>query len=429
MHRAARVSLPLVVFAALVLAACSSSATDEKQPASSEVMASPTNTVSPLLEPLSEAARVSGFPSGNRYVPGTVDLTRPPIRLETNSIPVWVAAVEDSSGLVIALVTENHSLFMVRSEGTRTIGMSTQPWDRNTPPVLVADRGQVRLLERPDGASPLTAPAVRAGQEIWLTPEGDLIGLDTPNVTLLADSRIVQSSRGELAILSEPTTEYRHGVLGDAVEAASVTVIGEERPVTIPAPAGTVFEAVAPMWADVDDDGLDELLVTASDSGGGARLTVYEPDGSLVGSSPPIGRGNRWLNQLAVAPTGPAGETEIIEVRTPHIGGIVRWHRLIEGDFALVATASEYSTHRIGSRNVDQGVVVDTTGDGRPETLVPTQDQESLVALGRAGEQATVLTTVELGGRLSTNLEVLKLSDGSAALIAGTDQGVLLIWT
>ena len=112
---------------------------------------------------------------------------------------------------------------------------------------------------------------------------------------------------------------------------------------------------------------------------------LADVDGSLLVESEPIGRGNRWRNQLGVAPTGPDGELEIIDVRTPHIGGIVTFLQLDDDRLVVAADTAPYTSHVVGSRNLDMGVLADVTGDGRVEVVILSQDRSRLVAAYACG--------------------------------------------
>ncbi len=366
-------------------------------------------------------------PTGNRFVRGSLDLSAEPLRVELDEVPLWIAALEDENGLIISLVTIDDALTTMRVTDGAVVEVSTQPWDRRTSPVMFVDEGSVIVLKSPDGASPFSLPLVLDGGPVWVGSDGELIDMRLGREALI-DGHIVASPSGQLAVLSDPTDEYPHGILGDDIEAATVTVIDNGSELTIDAPDGTVFEMIKPMWADIDGDGEYELLMTASNGSEGARMIAYESTGEIAATSDPIGRGSRWLNQLAVAPTGPLGETEIIEVRTPHIGGIVRWYQLANGRFDLQASASGYSTHRIRSRNVDQDIAIDVTGDERPEILVPNQDQDRLVALTRTADGAESVLSIDLPDRLTTNLATVENTDGSTTLIVGTADRSLFVW-
>jgi len=113
----------------------------------------------------------------------------------------------------------------------------------------------------------------------------------------MRDGRIVQSGDGLLAVLTEPTERYAHGVLGDTIEAAAITVFDPAAgsvvaEVEVEPPA--VIEGLSAIWADIDGDNEDDLLVTISDPSSGARLAVFSAGGDLLAEGPPIGRGSRW---------------------------------------------------------------------------------------------------------------------------------------
>ena len=174
-----------------------------------------------------------------------------------------------------------------------------------------------------------------------------------------------------------------------------------------------VVEGVAPILADVDGDGAIEVVVTLSNSDGGARLAAYELNGSLVAESAPIGRGNRWRNQLAVGPFGPGGKTEIVDVRTPHLGGIVQAFQLRNsGDGVtlerVAASAGEFTSHPLGSRNVDMGVALDANADSALDVLVAAFSRDRLIALTRTDRDGgwREVATVDLPGQLASNIAI-----------------------
>jgi hypothetical protein len=143
---------------------------------------------------------------------------------------------------------------------------------------------------------------------------------------------------------------------------------------------------------------------------------------------------------MAIAPVGPNGEVEIIDVLTPHIGGTVQYFR-IEGDrLVRVASNSGFTSHRLGSRNLDLGVVADADGDGALDVMVPTDRRDALGVLTRTEDPEAgydgveVVAELPLPGRMTTNLGVRPVPEGGDAGIptlgfaVGTDESVLRIW-
>ena len=377
----------------------------------------------------------SGDQTGNRVTEGTLDLDSEPLRVEIGSGPRWI--VGGSIGVdtaIYVVVAEDGTVTGITHEpsGLSTVDLGIQ--DPNTPPVVVFGDGEYEVVVAPDSASPVTAPAIVGSSIVWVGVDGEVSvatddEVESIAVNGLGDSRLAVDERGLVAVLSDPTAEYGHGVLGDRVESATATVFdpGSSEVVGVArAPDGTVFETVAPMWADIDGDGDSELLLTASDDLGGARLVVYDERGDRLASSPPIGRGQRWRNQLGVVSIG--GAATVVDVQTPHIGGIVQWFRLAGDVLERVALIDEYSSHRIGSRNLDQGVIVDGNGDGLPDVVVPSQHQQSLAALELTRSGASEVRSVPLGARLSSNLSAFTTGDGRASLAIGLEDGSVLIW-
>ena len=133
----------------------------------------------------------------------------------------------------------------------------------------------------------------------------------------LARGAIPQSrlqAAGPLTVfLSEPTQDYRHGVLGDAIEAKSLTIAerqpvplsGEAKPVptkvtAVAAGPDAVFEDLEPRLADLDRDGTPEIIVVRSYFERGSALAVVgKKDGAwaVIAETPPVGQPHRWLTR------------------------------------------------------------------------------------------------------------------------------------
>lgn len=357
------------------------------------------------MDALTEAGRVDLGPTGNRVITGpgalldttpmSLELRRPAVWIVPAGPSSWIAVLDDGSGVVIQVDADGDAL-------VETTDWELTPGETSRPPLATASG--------------------RASFD-------DFLGLfDDP----LDDSRVVAAGDSLIA-LSGPTERYPHGVLGDAVEAAAIEVASamEGARVLVELDEPDVFEAVSPMIADVDDDGTEEVVMTVSNGDVGARLAAYSlDDGSVVAESDPIGLGNRWRNLLAVAPVGPDGEVEIVDVRTPHIGGVVQFFRVVDDRMELVASAENYSTHAIGSRNLDLGIVSDADGDGRLDVVLPTRGMDEIAVITRDdGSPGGALEAgrVGLGGRMVSNLAA-SVSDDRVHYAVGLDDGTLLLW-
>ncbi|MCK4900610.1 MAG: hypothetical protein KAS38_17650, partial [Anaerolineales bacterium] len=217
-----------------------------------------------------------------------------------------------------------------------------------------------------------------------------------------------------------------------AIEAAGITLI-ETQPepritLKIDIPPPSVIEGIAPIWADITGDGQREIIVTLSNQIEGAQIVVFNENGERIASGSSIGRGYRWRNQLAVAPFAPNGDLELVDVLTPHIGGVVEYYQLSENELKVVAQLPGYSSHVIGTRNLDMAIAGDFDGDQWVEVLLPDQLKIELGAIRRTSDGAELAWTLPVGGMVSTNLAAVTYPDGRIAVGVGRNDAVLRVW-
>lgn len=396
---------------------------------------------------------------GNRFIAGTgtfPDVQTVDIALESS--PVWLVGAsfdpmnEGLAPLWAAVNADGDVQAAIQgADGALTASPPlTEALPPGTPPLLVIDDFGVSLDQiPPDDASLLTHP-VRAGEftideadgmlrsdrTVYIAENGDIVLLNRDNAEMvrlplnaLPDARIVISEGGLAAVYVAATdTRYVHGALGDDLEAAALIVLDLNSgvvPVIIELPGEQVFEGIAPLWADVTGDGVDDIVTTVSDGAEGARIHVYSAaDGVLLASGPSTGEGESWRHQLAWGPFGPAGENELVEVLTPHTEGVAGFYRYNgAGGLELVAQAPGYTSHVFGSRNLDMAVAGDFNGDGQPEIVLPSQDRTRIVGLQRGDGDGGIVEawTLPLDGELVTNLSAVTLPDGRLGLAAGVD--------
>ncbi len=365
--------------------------------------------------------RASIEPSGNRVAVGVGAIDRvDPVDVDLPGIPVQVLPV--------------------RGGWSVPFGPAPMPGDDGDTDDPFADEPAPRwFVELDDGTGVVVDETYALVDGVLAEPPPTVDGFDDP----LPDGIVALTD--ELAVaLVQPTDRYPHGALGDRIEAAAVQVLGfdgDTRTTFGPEPPA-VIEGISALIADATGDGRPEILVTHSDADQGASLALWSPEGELLAASQGIGLGNRWRNQLAIAPVGPGGEIEIIDVRTPHIGGTVQYFR-IEGDrLVRVASQSGFTSHRLGSRNLDLGIVADANGDGSLDVLVPTDRREALGVLTRFDGEGSgydgveVVAELDLPGRMTTNIGVRPSIDGRSpqeastglGFAVGTEDGVLRIW-
>jgi hypothetical protein len=186
------------------------------------------------------------------------------------------------------------------------------------------------------------------------------------------DGPLAAAGNGHIVVLGGPDAErYRHGVLGDDIEATRVLYLERHDLVplrTLALPAPHVLEDIAPR--PIDWRGATGLLTVRSGPQG-AQLAVIAADRTrrealmLAALGEPIGTPGRWMAATTDA-------RRLLAVHTPHIGGVL-YEYLPTGD-ALRARqiAPGFSTHALGSRELDLAV---WTGDA---LVLPGQDRRTL---------------------------------------------------
>ncbi len=399
----------------------------------------------PDVDPGLRYATTFGDSDGNRYVEGVGEIS--PGSHQEYSVgilgpfeaPEWLVGIRDGDSVVLAVTDTDGNLMAMQDFGGT--GFEPDPLNLSstipgTPPGLVAGRGVLVVMPPFAAGTPDTGIlALESGGLVFVTANGSLVITDGSSnrkleVDALVDGRLVTSSNRLLAVLTGPTERYGHGVVGDRVEASGVAFVSLDTQevvsqVTLEA---DVFEGLVGMFADLDSDGTDEFIMTVSNAETGARLVVFDQEGQVVAESEPIGQGGRWRHQLAAGPFGPDGEIELVDLRTPHIRGVVEYFRMREGRLDLVASMGGYSSHMIGSRNLDMATAFDVDGDGQSELVVPTQARDQLDVLRRVGDGVEVVMSLPLGGILATNLMATATANGQVVLAAATTDGRLLIW-
>lgn len=386
---------------------------------------------------------------GNRLITGRGSF--PHVRfldIKLSGRPLWVVAAPGNGGSVMAAVLEDGrtEAFSIAEGRVSKVDVTPDRIPAGAPPLLTLDAtAKAELLPgsfylNNYHTNPVILPL--SGRTAAIDVRGNIVVREkdqkgtitdrTVRINALPDARILFDERERLFILTHPTADYGHGILGDSLEATRITIV-ETDPVVrvtkqIPVENGKVIEGLSPILADLDGDGMREIIVTVSDAKNGAQIAAYSETGEIVGRGPEIGRGYRWIHQIAVAPFGPAGEIELAAVRTPHIGGVIEYYRLSGGSLRIVAREKGISSHRIGSRNLDMAVAGDFDGDGKTELLVPNQTFDTLLLLSRTKGGVEVESTYPVDGTVGTNIAAAWSGGEDIIVGVGREDGVLRVW-
>jgi FG-GAP-like repeat len=216
------------------------------------------------------------------------------------------------------------------------------------------------------------------------------------------------------AWLTGPTKRYRHGILGDAIEASGLAVkMRDGSQLEFKLDPHSVFEDRYPRLHDLDGDGDSEIIVVRSYLDRGAALVIMDIiDGrlQLVAETPAIGTPNRWLNPIGAADFDGDGFTEIALVRTPHIGGTLILYRWKNDHLEEAFRAHGYSNHAIGSRQMGLSAILDVNGDAIPDIVLPDGSRNALRMVTFANGRFRDLVSIPNPSRITSRISVERTS-------------------
>lgn len=387
-------------------------------------------------------------PAGNHFLRGAgtfpdVIAVDAPLR----GTPVWAVGYAMETAIWHVVLEGGHlQVVEVTLDGdARTLAFESGWFDGAQPPIVGVSMIEGTYVMRSDASvSPRSHPIpVNDFEVLYINRAGDLVLGREDGVVASApinaplDARLVMNSRGQVALYANATNQrYRHAAIGGQLAASTLLVLeAREGQIQMLArvdlPGDDAYEGIAPFWADVDGDGVEDLVTTVSNDVLGARIRAYIWDGAGIRQEldgPAAGRGNRWRHQLTAGRFGPDGAVEIVAVRNPHQEPEMEFFRLGDGALELAASLPGVTTHVNGSRNLDQTAAGDFNGDGRPEVLAMDLKRRAIVAVQRNESGANEVWRLEAGGEIVSNFAPVELLDGDLALAAGTDDNRLRVW-
>jgi hypothetical protein len=232
------------------------------------------------------------------------------------------------------------------------------------------------------------------------------------------------------AWLVQPTGRYDHGVLGDLIEAGALKVqLRDGREMVYELGDQYVFEDLTPRLADMDGDGLDEIILARSSLSEGAAVSVYrigERQIEQFAVSPSIGFAYRWLNPVGAGDFDADGEMDIAVVETPHLGKTLVIYGREVSRLQSIGRAEGFSTHSIGSTVLEMAVIADLNGDGVLDIVLPNGGKNQLIAVTFRGRKFLTIWEGPKGAAIVT--EVLRVdidANGSKDILYGRKDGTV----
>lgn len=233
--------------------------------------------------------------------------------------------------------------------------------------------------------------------------------------------------RGTIAEVwfAEPTTRYRHFVLGSRYEAGSVCARTRDgRVLELALPETSVFEDRQPRFADLTGRGTENIVVIRSRLDRGASVAVIEagPSGlHIIAETPPTGRAHTWLNIAGIADFTGNGRPAIAFVQLPHAVGRLSLWQLQNGSLHEIVSIDDASNHVLGSPELGLSAIADFDGDGIVDLAIPSFDRRSLRFLSFAGGKAKEIGSVQLRARAAKSFVVE--SDREQVVVVGLEDG------
>jgi hypothetical protein len=389
------------------------------------------------------AAGQNYFPAtnGNHFIKGSLDLAHAEqIHLQFKSFPTWIVGYGQDDLSIWYILLDNSTIQKVTINQDGMADVSQVGFSLPSDSFLALDinNNRTQLFSFKEYRGNFLTHPIRTAENDAVAAISDLGNLIIqrqarifkPDIEPLIDSRILQNNRGQILVLTGNSSRYQHGILGDKIEPTGYAVIDTHGEPYVKYQFSLndrgVFETLMPIWTDIDNDKKDEVILTRSDAQSGARLMVYSEDGKLLAYGRTIGRGFRWMHLLAAAPFGPNGELEIAAVKTPHIGGILEFYRLVGRNLIVVNRKNGYSTHRIGTRNLDTALAGNFNSDINVEILIPTQDFRRINSIKRTALGSVIDFSVPLSQPLSTNIAAYTYQE-EISLAIGTFSGEVII--
>jgi hypothetical protein len=252
-------------------------------------------------------------------------------------------------------------------------------------PALAADPWKAEIVEKPKALEELF-------KETRLPAPSEIPGMLTAPASAIGDITA--------AWYSQPTSRYRHGALGDTIEGgALVAQTKDGLKATFKLPETEVFEDIAPRLADLDGDGISEIVTVLSSFSGGASVTIFGFSGGTLmrkAAIPFLGTPNEWINIAGIERYLGMETPEIAVVVTPHKRGQLGFLKLVRGRLIVVTAQAGFSNHVFGSSETRLSASADIDGNGAAELALPSLDRKKLTIMSLTRQGLKQLASLDL---------------------------------
>ncbi len=205
----------------------------------------------------------------------------------------------------------------------------------------------------------------------------------------------VSSDYSFYAQYAMPTEKYRHGIMGDRIEAEQLVVVVDGVFYDLILDDNYVYEDIRPRLYDVDGDGALEVITIRSDVSLGAGIAIYKVTGDELveyAHVEVIGHINNWLNIVTIDDLDDDGVVEIVWIQTPHIGGILKVAKMKAGTLEVIDVLAGYSNHGIGERNLCLSIL--TQQSGEKVFYVPSQDRDIIAGFSYKNNEFQIIEEI-----------------------------------
>ena len=365
------------------------------------------------------------------------------VDVNLRGVPLWaVGYAMETAVWHVVLDGGDLQVVEVTPDGdARTLAFETGWFKGSQPPVVGVSMIEGAYVLRADASvSPLSHPIpVNDFEVLYINTAGDLVlGREEGIVASLPImvppyARLVMNSRGQVALYANATNRARSG---ERMAARALLIVGaRDGQIQIltrtDLPGEDIYRGISPFWADIDGDGIEDLVTTVSRDPLGERTRVYMWDGAGIRQEvdgPPFGQGEIWRQPFSAGPFGFSGQVEIAAMFMSSAGGVIEFFRFNGDYFKREAGLPGFNANIINARNLDQTAAGDFNGNGRLEVLALDALRRGVVAVVRSAMDAKLAWRLDAGEEITSNFAPVELLDGRLALAVGTADNRLRVW-